>query len=43
MSRLKVKVTGDKRTKKCGILFGSRSVRRGLRAALFSGAVLEGA
>ena len=38
--RSKVKVTGDKKTKKCGILFGSRPLGRGPRAAFFSGAVL---
>jgi len=33
--RSKLKVTGDKKTKKCGILFGSRRPGRGPRAALF--------
>jgi len=36
MSRSKVKVTGD--TKKCDILFGSRLLGRGPRAALLAGA-----
>jgi len=40
--RSKVKVTRDKKTKKCGILFGSRPMERGPRAAFFSGAVLGG-
>ena len=40
MLRSKVKVTGTKKTKKCGILFGSRPLGRGLHAAFFSGAVL---
>ena len=34
---------GQKKTKKCGILFGSRPLGRGPRAAFFSGAVLAGA
>jgi len=36
MSRLKVKVTGDKKSKKCGILFGSHPLGCGLRAAFFA-------
>jgi len=43
MSRSKVKVTGDKKTKPCGILFGSRPLGRGPRVASFSGAVVAGA
>jgi len=43
--RSKVKVIGDKKTKKCGILFGSRTLGRGPRAAFFrepsSGALLR--
>jgi len=35
--RSKVKVTGDKKTKKCGILFGSRILWRSPRAAFFFG------
>jgi len=35
-----VKVTRDKKTKKCGILFGSRPLGSGPRAAFFSGAVI---
>jgi len=38
--RSKVKVTGDKKTKKCGILFGSRILWRSPCAEFFSGAVL---
>ena len=34
---------GTKKTKKCGILFGSRPLGRGPRAAFFSAAVLGGA
>ena len=41
--RSNVKVTGDKKKrKKCGILFGSRPLGCGPRAAFFSGAVLGG-
>ena len=35
-----VKVTGGKKTKKCGILFGSRPLGRGPRSSFFSVAVL---
>jgi len=42
MSWSKVKVIGEKKTKKCGILFGSRPLGHGPRAA-FYGAVLGGA
>ena len=38
--RSKVKVTEDKKTKKCGILFGSRPLGRGPRAKFFPGAVI---
>jgi len=43
MSRSKVKVTEDKKKKKRGVLFVSRPLGRGARAAFFSGAVLGGA
>jgi len=35
MSRSKVKVTGDRKKEKIGILFGSRSLGCGPRAAFF--------
>jgi len=46
-SNVKVKVKGQghrgqKKRKKCGILFGSRPLERGPRAAFFSRAVLGG-
>jgi len=34
-SRPSSKVDGDKKTKKCGILFGSRPLGRGPRVAFF--------
>jgi len=42
MSRSKIKGQGHRgqKTKKCGILFGSRILWRSPRAAFFSGAVL---
>ena len=40
--RPKAKVSGDRKRKKCGILFGSRPLGRGPHAAFFPRAVFEG-